>query len=98
MNRKASPERLRARVDRWAAALKVRPRVVRIQPMRRKWGSCSTRGTVAFAADLRRRPIPFQDFVIVHELLHLKVPTHGRVFRALLTAYVPEWRAHDLAR
>jgi len=40
----------------------------------------------------------FQDFVIVHELLHLRVPKHGRVFRALMTAYVPGWRKHDATR
>jgi predicted metal-dependent hydrolase len=40
----------------------------------------------------------FQDFVIVHELLHLKVPNHGRLFKALMTAHVPKWRIMDAAR
>lgn len=40
----------------------------------------------------------FQDFVIVHELLHLKVPNHSRLFKALMTAHVPGWRAMDAAR
>jgi predicted metal-dependent hydrolase len=34
----------------------------------------------------------------VHELLHLKVPNHGRLFKALMTAHVPKWRAMDTAR
>jgi hypothetical protein len=34
----------------------------------------------------------FQDFVIAHELLHLRVVTHGRLFRALMSAHVPGWR------
>jgi len=66
--------------------------------MTRKWGSCSTLGTVTLAADLLRCKDSFQDFVIVHELLHIRVPNHGRLFKALLTAHIPNWRALDLPR
>lgn len=85
---------LRRRTLAWAVKLKVSPRVVRVQMMSRKWGSCSSAGTVTLARDLLDQEIRFQDFVIVHELLHLRYPTHshGRVFKALMTAYVPGWR------
>jgi predicted metal-dependent hydrolase len=43
---------LRQRVDAWASKLKVTPRLVRMQRMTRKWGSCSTRGTITLSADL----------------------------------------------
>jgi predicted metal-dependent hydrolase len=46
--------------------------------MTRKWGSCSTAGTITLAADLSDQAVGFQDFVIAHELLHLRVPNHGR--------------------
>lgn len=55
-------------------------------------------GTVTLAADLASQPTGFQDFVIAHELLHLRVRNHGRLFKALLSAHVPGWRGHDLAR
>lgn len=76
----------------WALKLRVNPRVIRVQEMRRKWGSCSSAGTVTFAADLAGEDGRFQDYVIVHELLHLRVPTHGRLFKALMSAHVPGWR------
>ena len=60
--------------------------------MRRKWGSCSLKGTVTLAADLLDEDSSFQDYVIVHELLHLRVRDHGRLFKALMTTYVPGWR------
>lgn len=63
-----------------------------------KWGSCSAAGTVTLADDLALQPGKFQDFVIAHELLHLRVPKHGRVFKALMTAHVPGWRQQDLFR
>lgn len=66
--------------------------------MVRKWGSCSVRGTITLADDLADQPDGFQDFVIVHELLHLRVPTHGRLFKALMTTYVPELRRYDAMR
>jgi len=89
---------LKQRVDFWAARLKVSPRVVRVQRMTCKWGSCSTAGTITLAADLNEQDPGFQDFVIAHELLHLRVPTHGRLFRALMTLYLPNWRAFDVLR
>jgi predicted metal-dependent hydrolase len=90
--------RLRRRVDFWAVKLRVMPRVVRVQRMTRKWGSCSTVGTITLAIDLDEQSEAFQDFVIAHELLHLKVPNHSRLFKALMTAHVPGWRAQNIAR
>lgn len=83
---------LKRRTMEWAVKLRVNFRVVRVQGMRRKWGSCSTKGTVTLATDLLDKSPRFQDCVIVHELLHLRVPNHGRLFKVLMTAYVPHWR------
>lgn len=90
--------RLRQRVEHWSKRLRVRPRFVRVQRMTRKWGSCSTTGIVTLAADLPRQDPAFQDFVIAHELLHLRVPNHGRVFKALMSLHVPDWRSRNLQR
>lgn len=89
---------LHQRVEFWSARLKSQPVLVRVQPMVRKWGSCSVRGTITLADDLADQPDGFQDFVIVHELLHLRVPTHGRLFKALMTTYVPDLRRYDAMR
>jgi len=83
---------LKRRVSAWAIKLRVNPKLVRVQAMRRKWGSCSVAGTVTLASDLVKEPEPFQDYVIVHELLHLRYPSHGRTFRALMNAHMPGWR------
>ena len=66
--------------------------------MTRKWGSCSTSGTITLATDLADQETGFQDFVIAHELLHLRVPNHGKLFKALLTVHVPDWKNHNIAR
>ena len=92
-----STEELRRRVKVWAQRLKVSPRVVRVQPMTRKWASCSSAGTITLASDLVGKDYDFQDYVIVHELLHLRVPNHGRLFKALLTVHIPRRRKFEAA-
>jgi predicted metal-dependent hydrolase len=91
-------QELKQKVLRWAAILQVTPKIIRVQKMSRKWGSCSTAGIVTFADDLSYQEEPFQNYVIVHELLHLRVPTHGRLFKALMSIHVPEWRKLDFQR
>lgn len=89
-------QELKRRALAWALKLKVNPRVVRVQEMRRKWGSCSSSGIVTLACDLLEQPPKFQDYVIVHELLHLRYATHGRVFKALMSAHVPGWQMMEV--
>jgi predicted metal-dependent hydrolase len=96
--RDANHELLKRRIERWATRLKVEPKLVRVQKMTRKWGSCSSHGTITIAADLLDQTSEFQDFVVAHELLHLRVPNHGRLFKALMTAHVPGWRSQNVRR
>ena len=78
----------RAEVQAWAKRLRVHPKEVHIRPMKRKWGSCSTMGRVTFDSGLLRQPAEFRRRVIVEELLHLRVPHHGKLFKSLLKAYL----------
>jgi len=89
---------IRYRVEYWSTRLKVTPRIVRIRRMTRKWGSCSTSGIITLAEDLADQDVRFQDFVIAHELLHLRVPSHGKIFKALMSVHVPDWRKYDALR
>lgn len=90
--------RLRQRVAYWSGRLNVQPRIVRVQRMTRKWGSCSSGGVVTLAEDLASKHRGFRDFVITHELLHLRVRNHSRLFKALMSAHVPGWRRFDVLR
>lgn len=85
---------LKDKVRAWSERLKVRPRQIRVQRMRRKWASCSTTGWISLADDLVGEPESFQDYVIVHELLHLRVPNHGKLFKSLMSVHLPNWKNH----
>ena len=78
----------KAEVQAWSVRIGAEPKELHIRPMRRKWGSCSTAGRVTFDAELLTKPAKFRRIVIVHELLHLKVPNHGKLFRSLLRAHL----------
>lgn len=85
-------QQLRRRAMGWAVKLKVNPEQVQIKRLPGKWGSCAPDGVVTLADDLATEAGDFQDYVIVHELLHLKYRDHGKQFKAMMTALVPNWR------
>jgi hypothetical protein len=85
-------QQLKRRAMAWSLRLKVNPVRVDLVEMADRWGSCTTEGVVTLAAELAEADESFQDYVIVHELLHLKYPAHDRRFRAMLSALVPDWR------
>jgi len=91
-------ERFKSEIARWAAVMKVKPARIRVQRMTKKWASCSGKGRVSFNSDLLQESRTFQEFVIVHELLHLQVPNHGKLFKSLMSAYLPGWEAILTAR
>lgn len=85
-------QELKRRALAWAVRLRVNPGRVEITNMPRKWGSCTSDGVVTFAYELATTTEAFQDYVIIHELLHLRYRTHGKRFHAMMSALVPNWR------
>ena len=83
-----SRDLFKAEVRAWAERIGVEPKEVHIRPMTRKWGSCSTAGRLTFNEELLGETPELRRRVIVEELLHLKVPNHGRLFKALLKSYL----------
>ena len=63
-------------------------REVHLRDMRRKWASISTNGRLTLNTDLLDLPEALGEFVIVHELVHLLAPNHGRVFKSFMSAYL----------
>ena len=72
----------------WADEIGVSPKEIHIREMTNKWASCSTRGRLTFAKDLLDESDDKQKEVIIHELLHLRYPDHGKMFKATLKSYL----------
>jgi predicted metal-dependent hydrolase len=85
------PEEIfKSEVRAWAERIGVEPKSITLRPMKRKWASCSSKGNLSFDTDLLRQPAEFRRKVIIHELLHLKIPNHGKLFHAMEKAYLRE--------
>ncbi|HIE59217.1 MAG TPA: M48 family peptidase [Hydrogenothermaceae bacterium] len=83
-----SKEEFKREVLKWADIIGVNPKEIQIRKMNRKWASCSSKGRLTFSTDLLLQSKEFRNEVIVHELLHLKYPTHNKMFKILLKTYL----------
>ncbi len=92
MARKALKAWLAETLPGWCAAMDVMPRQVRLRAMRASWGRCSASGTITLALDLVQLPEPLAEYVLVHELAHLRHLHHGPDFWRLVDHHLPERR------
>ena len=91
MKRWRDKEEFKAHVLEWAAKLDVNVRALYVRPMRNKWASCSTAGTLSFNDELLGMERDLGNYVIVHELLHFSVPNHGKLWKSLMRAHLGEY-------
>jgi len=71
---------------------KFKPEGLIIRTMKRRWGSCSNKGIVILSTELIKLSDLYIEYVITHELCHLKHHNHGPNFYKLLTEMYPEWK------
>ena len=82
------PEEFKQDVRTWASEIGVKPKEIHLRQMKRKWASCSSKGRLTFATSLLCEPVQIRSKTIVHELLHLKYPNHGKMFNTMLKVYL----------
>ena len=82
-----------ALVERWESALGVRVGKLVYRNMKSRWGSCQpTTGRICINVRLALYPPECLEYVVVHELAHLRERGHGPAFAALMDAALPDWR------
>lgn len=62
-----------------------------IRKLDKRWGSCTAKGNIVVNADLIKAPINCIDYVLIHEICHLKYHDHSNKFWTLLNKYCPDW-------
>lgn len=88
------------RVRRIAHRVGAVPERLEVRDLGFRWGSCTRNRAVMFNWRLLQLPVPLIDYVITHELAHLREPHHGSEFWLLLDRALPGWRTRrdDLSR
>jgi len=87
--RAEAERRIRVLVAGHAAILAVQPRALRLKDTRSRWGSCAPDGTLAFSWRLVMGPDWVLDYVVAHEVAHLKELNHGARFWSLVAQLTP---------
>ena len=82
-------------VQEWSDRIKVQVKQIQLRPMKRKWASISTTGRLTLNTELLDLPKELGEFAIVHELVHLLVPNHGKLFKCFMSAYLPDWEERE---
>jgi len=84
------------RVDEWAPWCEKRglPRPgMKLLKMSKRWGSAGPDGRIFLNPELVHMPSRCIDYVVIHEICHLRHPNHGPQFHRLLTSLMPDWRS-----
>jgi len=80
-------------IRKWEPKLGVTVSAYFLQRMKTKWGSCNpTAANIRLNTELVKKPKDLLEYVVVHEMLHLRDPTHSERFLGLLDRYYPPWR------
>jgi predicted metal-dependent hydrolase len=64
-----------------------------IRTMKRRWGSCSNKGVITLSTELIKLSDLYIEYVITHELCHLRHHNHGSHYYKLLSEVFPEWKS-----
>ena len=82
-------------IEKWETVINVKVANFFVQRMKTRWGSCNpSSGNIRLNSELAKKPRECLEYVLVHEMVHLLEPTHGRQFIALMDRFMPLWHNH----
>lgn len=80
-------------IEKWEGLLYVQVKAFGIKRMTTKWGTCNEKaGRIWLNLELAKKPIEYLEYVVVHEMVHLKERKHNEKFVAYLDKQLPNWR------
>ncbi len=90
-------EWFRNRVKLYLQRTGTEPAGIQVRDLGFRWGSCGKRGVLFFNWRLLQLPVRLLDYVVVHELVHLREPRHNPEFWRALEIALPDWRQREEA-
>lgn len=81
-----------SRVEYYSNIMGLKPTGVKITSAMTRWGSCSFKNSLCFSYRLMLYPLEAIDYVVVHELAHIKVKNHSKDFYQVVEKYMPDYK------
>jgi predicted metal-dependent hydrolase len=91
--KKHAPEHILPKVEAWSLTMGLVPAKVSFRRAKTRWGSCSSRDTLSLNTYLMMLPDHLIDYIIVHELAHIRHKNHSKKFWSLTQKYIPDWKS-----
>ena len=90
--RRAAREVIPPLVERYSKLMGLKPASIKITSAEKRFGSCSGKNSLCFSWRLMAYPMPAIEYVVVHELAHIKHHNHSAAFYKLIERYMPDYR------
>lgn len=87
---------LTERVEEWSDKMGLHPTQLSFRSQKTRWGSCNSRGHVSLNWRLVAAPLEVLDYVVIHELAHLRYQNHSRIFWQLVKEFSPKYKEHKI--
>ncbi len=82
-------------VEKWAFLMGVTPRNITFRKTKRRWGSCSHKAELSFTLTLAQLPLEAIEYIVIHELSHIRHPHHQRAFWNHVSEYMPHYKLQE---
>lgn len=92
----SAKEYIPERVEYYSELMSLKPTGVKITTAKKRFGSCSGKNSLCFSCFLMLYPEEAIDYIVVHELAHIRHHNHSRQFYALVNKYMPDYRSREV--
>ena len=82
---------LEKRVENLASKTGIKPSKIVVKSLKNRWGSATEKGVVTLNSNLLKAPKVVIDYIIIHELCHLKIKNHSQRYRNLVRKFMPDY-------
>jgi hypothetical protein len=83
------------RIKIWSVQMNLFPRELKFRNQKTRWGSCSSKGSIQINWRLMGAPLEVIDYILIHELAHLRHMNHSEFFWQLVETHCPDYRISE---
>jgi len=85
---------LSTKTSLWSGKIDVQPKRITIKDQKTRWGSCSSKSNINYNWRIVMAPIEVIDYLVIHELCHLRIPNHSALFWQEVGKFSPNFKSH----